>query len=133
MWHARNLAGEISQEYAKRQTDEEAIDDLMELVQQIVAFHMKHNAEPEAVDLLLEVKDLDLLIEHVDKTNFKRTCLYLTSLARYVPGPDDMLVLDIAYTIYQKYQEYTNALQVALFLDNLQYVRQLFETCPDLQ
>lgn len=31
-----------------------------------------------------------------------------------------MLVLDIAYMIYLKFEEYTNALQIALFLDNLQ-------------
>ncbi|KAJ4850213.1 26S proteasome non-ATPase regulatory subunit 2 A [Turnera subulata] len=128
----RNLAGEIGKEYVKRQSDEAPIDDLMELVQQIVAFHMKHNAEPEAVDLLMEVEDLDLLIEHVDKANFKRTCLYLTSSARYLPGPDDMLVLDIAYMIYLKCEEYANALQIALYLDNLQYVKQVFTSCHDV-
>ncbi|KAL4620465.1 hypothetical protein ACB092_06G156000 [Castanea dentata] len=130
--YVRNLAGEISQEYAKRQSEEVPIEDLMELVQQIVAFHMKHNAEPEAVDLLMEVEDLDLLIEHVDSTNFRRTCLYLTSSARYLPGPDDMLVLDIAYMIYLKFEEYPNALQIALFLDNMQYVKQVFTSCDDL-
>ncbi|XP_034701559.1 26S proteasome non-ATPase regulatory subunit 2 homolog A [Vitis riparia] len=130
--YVRNLAGEISQEYAKRQSEEAPIDDLMELVQQIVAFHMKHNAEPEAVDLLMEVEDLDLLVEHVDKTNHKRTCLYLTSSARYLPGPDDILVLDIAYVIYLKFEEYPNALQIAVFLDNMQYVKQIFTSCDDL-
>ncbi|GMY10202.1 26S proteasome non-ATPase regulatory subunit 2 homolog A [Fagus crenata] len=130
--YVRNLAGEISQEYAKRQSEEVPIDDLMELVQQIVAFHMKHNAEPEAVDLLMEVEDLDLLIEHVDSTNFRRTCLYLTSSARYLPGPDDMLVLDIAHMIYIKFEEYPNALQIALYLDNMQYVKQVFTSCDDL-
>ncbi|XP_071723522.1 26S proteasome non-ATPase regulatory subunit 2 homolog A isoform X2 [Rutidosis leptorrhynchoides] len=130
--YVRNLAGEIAQEYVKRQNEEAPIDDLMELVQQIVAFHMKHNAEPEAVDLLMEVEDLDLLVEHVDKTNFKRTCLYLTGAAKYLPGPDDMLVLDIAYMIYVKFEEYPNALQIALFLDNLQYVKQVFQACDDL-
>ncbi|KAE9592999.1 hypothetical protein Lal_00028985 [Lupinus albus] len=130
--YVRNLAGEIAQEYAKRQSDESPIDELMELVQQIVAFHMKHNAEPEAVDLLMEVEDLDMLVEHVDKTNFKRTCIYLTSSARYLPGPDDMLVLDIAYLIYLKFEEYPNALQIALFLDNMQYVRQVFTSCDDV-
>ncbi|KAL1325250.1 hypothetical protein HN51_035328 [Arachis hypogaea] len=131
--YVRNLAGEIAQEYAKRQSEEAPIDDLMELVQQIVAFHMKHNAEPEAVDLLMEVEDLDMLVDHVDKTSFKRTCLYLTSSAKYLPGPDDMLVLDIAYMTYQKFEEYPNALQIALFLDNLQYVRQVFTSCKDPQ
>ncbi|KAJ7981510.1 26S proteasome non-ATPase regulatory subunit 2-like [Quillaja saponaria] len=128
----RNLAGEISQEYAQRQSEEGQIEDLMELVQQIVAFHMKHNAEPEAVDLLMEVEDLDMLVHHVDTANFKRTCLYLTSSARYLPGPDDMLVLDIAYVIYKKFEEYPNALQIALFLDNLQYVQEIFTSCDDV-
>ncbi|XVE49971.1 hypothetical protein DITRI_Ditri01bG0124500 [Diplodiscus trichospermus] len=130
--YVRNLAGEIAQEYVKRQSEEAPIDDLMELVQQIVAFHMKHNAEPEAVDLLMEVEDLDLLIEHVDGTNFKRTCLYLKSTARYLPGPDDVLVLDIAYTIYLKFEEFAYALQIALSLDNMQHVREVFESCDDL-
>ncbi|TYJ23004.1 hypothetical protein E1A91_A08G162000v1 [Gossypium mustelinum] len=35
-----NLAGEIAQEYGKRQSEEAAIEDLLELVQQIVSFHM---------------------------------------------------------------------------------------------
>ncbi|KAL0702987.1 hypothetical protein Bca4012_059109 [Brassica carinata] len=130
--YVRNLAGEIAQEYTKRQSEEAPIDDLMELVQQIVAFHMKHNAETEAVDLLMDVEDLDLLLQHVDKTNFKRTCNYLTSAAKYLPGPDDMLVLDISYMIYMKFEEYPNALQIALFLDNTQYVKQVFTSCADL-
>ncbi|CAJ1978894.1 unnamed protein product [Sphenostylis stenocarpa] len=130
--YVRNLAGEIAQEYTKRQGEEVPIDDLMQLVQQIVAFHMKHNAEPEAVDLLMEVEDLGMLSAHVDKTNFKRTCLYLTSSARYLPGPDDMLVLDIAYSIYNQFEEYPNALQIALFMDNMQHVREVFSSCNDL-
>ncbi|XP_073025532.1 26S proteasome non-ATPase regulatory subunit 2 homolog A-like [Primulina eburnea] len=131
--YVRNLAGEIALEYGKRQGEETSIDDLMDLVVQIVAFHMKHNAEPEAVDLLMEVEDLDLLVEHVDSTNYKRTCLYLTSSAKYLPGPDDMLVLDIAHTIYMKFEEYPRALQIALYLDNMQYVKQLYTTCNDLK
>ncbi|PIA32537.1 hypothetical protein AQUCO_04400025v1 [Aquilegia coerulea] len=130
--YVRNLAGEISQEYVHRQTEEADIDDLMGLVTQIVAFHMKHNAEPEAVDLLMEVEDLDLLTKHVDATNYKRTCLYLTSSASYLPGPDDMLVLDIAHAIYLKFKEYPSALRVALSLDNLQYVKEVFTLCDDM-
>ncbi|KAK3204374.1 hypothetical protein Dsin_018420 [Dipteronia sinensis] len=76
--------------------------------------------KPEAVDLLMEVKDLDLLVEHVDNISFKRTCPYLTSVVSYLPGADDIFVLDIACMIYLKFEEYPNALQIALFLDNLQ-------------
>ncbi|XP_015887277.1 26S proteasome non-ATPase regulatory subunit 2 homolog A [Ziziphus jujuba] len=131
--YVRNLAGEIAQEYTERQCMEAPVDDLMELVEQIVAFYMKHNAEPEAVDLLMEVEDLNLLSEHVDGANFKRTCLYLTNLARYVyhTGSDDILVLDIAYNLYLKFQEFSNALRIALFLDNMQYARRVFTSCDD--
>lgn len=129
--YVRNLAGEISQEFAKRQYDDLPIDALMELVQQIVAFHMKHNAEPEAVDLLMEVEDLDLLVEHVDSTNYKRTCLYLTSSSSYLPSPDDILALDIAYTIYMKFEDFTSSLRIALLLDNIQYVKQIYTTTND--
>jgi len=31
-----------------------------------------------------------------------------------------MLVLDIAYSIYKKIEEYLNALEIALFMDNAQ-------------
>ncbi|KAL6529590.1 26S proteasome non-ATPase regulatory subunit 2 A [Orobanche gracilis] len=145
--YVRNLAGEIAQEYAKGQSEETSFDDLMDLVVQIVEFHMKHNAEPEAVDLLMEVEDLDLLMEHVDHANYKRTCLYLTSSAKYLPGPDDVLVMDIAHAIYMKFEDYPRALQIALYLHRLrvcllrflvmksssrsQYVKELFETCSD--
>ncbi|KAI7999007.1 hypothetical protein LOK49_LG10G01499 [Camellia lanceoleosa] len=50
----------------------------------------------------------------------------------YLPGPDDMLVLDIAYMIYLKFVEYPSALQIALFLDNMQYVKQVLMSCDDL-
>ncbi|CAH9126858.1 unnamed protein product [Cuscuta epithymum] len=130
--YVRNLAGEIGQEYAKRQSEEAHVDDLMELVQQIVSFHMKHNAEPEAVDLLMEVEDLDLLVEHVDSTIFKRTCLYLQSAANYLLEPDDILVLDIAHSIYTNFEQHESALLISLRLDNMQYVKQIFMSCDDL-
>ncbi|KAI3994728.1 hypothetical protein MKX01_002344 [Papaver californicum] len=75
----------------------------MELVQQIVAFHMKHNAEPEAVDLLMEVEDIYQLGEYLDAANYKRTCMYLTTV------------------------------WVAILLDNLRYVAQVFTICDDIQ
>jgi 26S proteasome regulatory subunit N1 len=48
--------------------------------------------EPEAVDLLLEVDQLDQLESYVDDKNFGRTCLYLTSCCNYLPEPEDTQV-----------------------------------------
>ncbi|GMJ06401.1 26S PROTEASOME REGULATORY SUBUNIT S2 1A, 26S proteasome regulatory subunit S2 1A [Hibiscus trionum] len=131
--YVRNLAGEIAQEYMKQREDVDfPFDDIMELVKQIVAILMKHNAETEAVDLLMEVEDLELLSHHVDSINFRRTCLYLTSAARYLAESDDMFALDIAYTTYLKFAEFANAFQIALFLGDSQLVTEVFTSCDDL-
>eukprot|EP00250_Pteridium_aquilinum_P033849 c6479_g1_i1 orf=630-3299(-) len=129
--YVRNLAGEIGVEFQNRQMEDKPVDDLMELVKQIVPFHVKHNAEPEAVDLLMEVESLDLLIDHIEKANYKRTCAYLTSFASYVSELDDMQVLDIAYKIYMKFEKYPDALRVALRMDKLLHVEQTFVSCKD--
>lgn len=39
---------------------------------------MRHNAEADACDLLMEIERLDLLETFVDKDTFPRVCLYLT-------------------------------------------------------
>lgn len=77
--YLRSLAGEIGQEYSTRRMrivkgeegegggesgvkamdadeGEADVSDLIELVDDIVPFHLQHNAEAEAVDLLVEVQ-----------------------------------------------------------------------------
>lgn len=53
--YVRHLAGEIGSEFKERAEKDAATDDLISLVSQIIPYHMTHNAEPEAVDLLVEV------------------------------------------------------------------------------
>jgi len=80
----------------------------------------------------LQVEDLDFLVEHVDTTNYKRACLYLTSSSKYLPAPDDMLALDIAYTIYMKFGDLASALRIALQLEKpMQYVKQVYTSTDD--
>ncbi len=62
------------------------MDDILSLVEIIVPFNMHHNAEHEAIDLLMEVEQLERIIDHVDDTNVERVHLYLKSCAEYVPG-----------------------------------------------
>eukprot|EP00475_Leptophrys_vorax_P045448 TRINITY_DN9421_c0_g1_i3.p1 TRINITY_DN9421_c0_g1~~TRINITY_DN9421_c0_g1_i3.p1 ORF type:complete len:861 (+),score=124.07 TRINITY_DN9421_c0_g1_i3:114-2585(+) len=131
--YVRNLAGEIGVEYQLRQADDKPTDDLMALVQQIVPFHVEHNAEPEAVDLLMEVEHLDLLVEHIGPQNYARTCLYLTACSSYVPEPDDAIVLEVAYRIYRKVNKHVDALRVALRLNKGQLVRDTFTAAEGLE
>lgn len=53
----------------------------MELVEVIIPYFMKHNEEPEAVDLLMEVEKLEKLIPLSNDNNYERVCIYLMSCA----------------------------------------------------
>lgn len=127
--YLRHLAGEIAEEFKVRRDEEQPVDDMMHLITQIVPFHMTHNAEPEAVDLLLETDRLDLLEQHVDKNNYNRTCLYLVSCCSYLPEPDDMVVLEIAHRIYSKLGKFHDALRVALRMNRREVIESTFASC----
>lgn len=96
----RSLAGEIGQEYNQRVIDgadpetDEPFKDLLEMVEIIVPFHVTHNAEAEAVDLLIEVQRLKnlLKLDTIDKSNYERICLYLVKTADFMSDPDDLKV-----------------------------------------
>ena len=79
--YLRSLSGEIGQEYNKRVESQESFDDLMGLVDTIIPYFMKHNEEPEAVDLLMEVEQLERLVTFATDTNYERVCLYLLNCA----------------------------------------------------
>jgi 26S proteasome regulatory subunit N1 len=96
----RSLAGEIGQEYNQRvldgvdPEDDELLEDLLNFVHVIVPFHLTHNAEAEAIDLLIEVQRLKYLLEldTIHEDNYHRICLYLTKTASYMSDPDDLVV-----------------------------------------
>lgn len=74
---SRHLSTEIGQEYVTRTEKELSTDDLMALALEIVPFFLKHNAEADAVDLLLELEAIDQLPQYVDKDTYARVCLYM--------------------------------------------------------
>ncbi|KAF8063704.1 RPN1B [Scenedesmus sp. PABB004] len=129
--YMRHLAGEIAAEFRLRAAEGQPTDDLMHLVTQIVPYHMTHNAEPEAVDLLLEVEQLESLEAYVDEKNFARTALYLTSCCTYLPEPEDMQVLRLARRIYMSHGRYHDALRVSLRLNDAELVEATFAACAD--
>jgi len=98
--YVRSLAGEIGQEYGIRVVDgadpeqDEPFEDLLRMVNVIVPFHVTHNAEAEAVDLLIEVQRLKslLTLAAIDENNYQRICMYLIKTADYMSDPDDLAV-----------------------------------------
>ena len=100
-------------------------------MQAIVPHHMHHNAEPEAVDLLLEVDSIALLNEHVDEANCDRTCRYLTAVASYLPVPDDVAAFTAAYDAYVKIGKLHDAMRVALCMGDRDRMEEVFVACTD--
>eukprot|EP01041_Mallomonas_annulata_P006987 gene6987-14202_t len=131
--YIRSLAGEISSEYNVRTSVEDEVDmnDLLGLVDAIVPFQMQHNAEAEAIDLLIEVQRLPQLMDTpaVDERNFERVCLYLLRCADFTVDPDDLSdLLNAAYCLYRKHGKYTDALRVALKMDDNDKLTELFSS-----
>lgn len=131
--YTRHLAGEIGEEYSRRlgEGEQASVSDLMELVEEIVPWNMAHNAEPEAVDLCLEVDRLDLIETCIDQNNCSRACLYLQSCASYLPEPEDTNAFIAAFNSYLKVGFSTNALRVALRMGDVERMSTVMATVKD--
>lgn len=106
-------------------------EDLMVLVRKIVPFNMEHYAEPDAVDLLVEVEQLLLLKDFVSEHSHDRTCLYLTSISSYLPEPEDTLCLEVAFDVYMSFKVWDEALRLALRMNQPERMLKVFLACPD--
>mmetsp|Transcript_27980 Transcript_27980/g.50944 ORF Transcript_27980/g.50944 Transcript_27980/m.50944 type:complete len:932 (-) Transcript_27980:261-3056(-) len=137
----RSLAGEIGQEYNARviggadpETDT-PFADLLSMVDVIVPFHISHNAEAEAVDLLIEVQRLKKLLDldTIDAKNYNRICLYLVKTADFMSDPDDLLeMLETALALFRSQSQYFDALRVALRMGDESLIPELFSECEDI-
>lgn len=125
----RTLSGEIGNEYNdrviqqnKNPDNDDDFKDLLYMISYIIPFHIQHNAEAEAIDLLMEVQRLKLLLTLsstsladtdandaitaaevkkkvvvVDENNYERICLYLIKAADYMSDPDDLSVRTVYF------------------------------------
>jgi len=131
--YVRHLSGQIAETFAERTTAEppKPVDDLLALVADIIPYDMTHSAEAEACDLAMEVGKLDLVEATVDDKAFDRVCLYLLSCVPYVPEPEDDQLKQTCVRIYRKFEQYPQAMQMALKLNDLDLVQDIFKTCTD--
>ncbi|CAX45590.1 26S proteasome regulatory subunit, putative [Candida dubliniensis CD36] len=130
--YMRHLALEIGESFQENLgVDEELVSKLVKLALQIVPFFLKHNAEADAVDLLLEIECIDKLPQFVDENTFARVCLYVTSCVPYLAPPDDISFLNTAYSIYLSHNQLTQALTLAIKLDDNELIKQVFDSTTD--
>lgn len=107
------------------------IDEIHSLVGDIVPFLISSNAEPEAVDLLMEVESLSKLVSHTDEHNYSRVCLYLKSCADYVTDQEEVdEVLKVASEIYEKVGKRPEAMQVAIRRGDIDVITRIYTSAP---
>ncbi|BGP57763.1 hypothetical protein JCM8202_002415 [Rhodotorula sphaerocarpa] len=125
--YVRHLAAELGEEYAVCRQEERSVDDLVALGLRLVPFLLTHNAESDAVDLLLELESISKIIDHVDANTYQRVCLYMVSMVYYLTPPDDLDFLKTAHEIYKRHNCYTEALTLALRLQDATMIQEDFD------
>ena len=133
--YVSHLTGEVVNEYNNLSETEDEYEankeKLVELAKKIVPSQMKHNTETEACDLLMEVEQLDLLHQYVDADTYNRVCLYLVSCVPFVPDPENTNLLKTAFKIFRKFDQFPQAMRLALQLNDKALVEELFNSCSD--
>lgn len=69
--------GDVAKKEEEEESREYAVDDLRKLGMELVEFFLKHNAEADAVDLLLEVEAIRSIVDKVDDKTWPRVCQYM--------------------------------------------------------
>lgn len=130
--YMRHLALEIGEEYSVRTDNDDSTEDLLALSLKIVPFFLHHNAEADAVDLLSEIEAIEQLPQFVDKNTFARACLYMVSCVPLLAPPDDLAFLHTAYSIYLSHNQLTQALALAIRIDDDDLIRQVLDATNDI-
>ncbi|KKY18696.1 putative 26s proteasome regulatory subunit [Phaeomoniella chlamydospora] len=130
--YIRHLALEIGQEYQNRLNDEKEVQDLVDLALSLIPYFLKHNAEADAVDLLSELEMIEEIIKYVDENTYARVCLYMVSMVNLLTYPEDQQFLKTAHDIYVKYNKLTQAIIIAIRLNDLDLIRSDFDATNDV-
>ncbi|KAG2135272.1 hypothetical protein DEU56DRAFT_807508, partial [Suillus clintonianus] len=135
--YVRHIAAELGEEYTIRQEGEEAgppaapeadsdapkskpapvpgtIEDLHNLGLECTTFFLGHKAEPDAVDLFVELEVVDRIASLVDANTFGRVCAYMDRCVVLLPPPDDVTFLRTIHTICLQFSKFPEALGVAM-------------------
>lgn len=134
--YVKHLAMEIGQEYKEVIGELGGLDGhtaMSTLTNHIIRFFLDHNAEPDAVDLLVSCEQLPRLLHALNPAtdDMDRVCRYLVSCAPFEAYPDDELLLMTAHDLYLQQGRYPEALNIAIRLNRPELIKADFSSCPD--
>lgn len=129
--YVRHLALEIGEVYGKRIAADEPTKDLVDLALTLVPLFLQSNQEADAVDLMSELEIIDELPNFVDENTYGRVCLYMVSMVNLLTYPDNEQFLRVAHGIYKTYKQYTQAMVLAIRLNDIELIENDFEDAPN--
>ncbi|KAK3936379.1 armadillo-type protein [Diplogelasinospora grovesii] len=129
--YVRHLALEIGEAYAKRVAADESTEELVDLALVLVPLFLKSNAEADAVDLMSELEIIEQLPKFVDENTYARVCLYMVSMVNLLTYPDNELFLRAAHGIYKQYKQHTQAMVLAIRLNDIDLINSDFNDAED--
>jgi len=129
--YMRHLALEIGQEYQRSLENEIEPEEIISLACDLVPFFLSHNAEADAVDLLSEMELIEEIGDHVDKDTYARVCLYMVSMVPLLTYPENDHFLRTAHDIYRKYDQLTQAMTLAIRLNDMELIRSDLKSTKD--
>uniref|UniRef100_A0A915D0K5 26S proteasome non-ATPase regulatory subunit 2 n=1 Tax=Ditylenchus dipsaci TaxID=166011 RepID=A0A915D0K5_9BILA len=129
--YVRHLCMEMADAWNRTSEDDARRAELFVLVREIVAHNVKHNAEVEACDLLIEISQLPLLLEFVSELDHVRVCLYLLSCAPLMANPDNIALIVCAKDLYLKSDKPFEALRCAIILNDVDMIKNIFYNCEN--
>ncbi|KAH8880666.1 26S proteasome regulatory subunit rpn-1 [Thozetella sp. PMI_491] len=129
--YVRHLALEIGEVYGKRVATDESTEDLVKLARTLVPLFLKSNAEADAVDLMSELEIIDELPGLVDDNTYARVCLYMVSMVNLLTYPDNEQFLRVAHDIYKKWGQDTQAMVLAIRLNDFDLIKADFNDAQD--
>jgi 26S proteasome regulatory subunit N1 len=129
--YVRHLALEIGEVYGKRIIADESTKELIDLALLLIPLFLKTNAEADAVDLMSELEIIEKLPEYVDENTYARVCLYMVTMVNLLTYPDNYTFLKVAHDIYMKYDQFAQAMVLAIRLNDVELIKADFEKAKD--
>uniref|UniRef100_A0A914ZZC1 RPN1 N-terminal domain-containing protein n=2 Tax=Parascaris univalens TaxID=6257 RepID=A0A914ZZC1_PARUN len=134
--YVRHLSMQMAEEWrtcsGATELDKARREELLTLARDVVGHNMKHNAEVEACDLLIEIERLDLLLNFVEEIDHARVCLYLLSCSPFTPDPDNRVLIKTSKDIFLKFSRKFEALRCAIMLNDVAVIREIFISTEDM-
>lgn len=130
--YIRHLALEIGQEYQNRVNDEAEVQDLIDLSLSLIPYFLSHNAEADAVDLLSELEMIEEMPKFLDENTYARVCLYMVTMVNLLTYPEDRHFLRTAHDIYMQYNKFTQAVVLAIRLNDTDLIKSDIDVTEDM-